>query len=154
MSRLICTHAIRMSSIPINHVTGCLFAFIYELKMKKCSHNQGYIRVKTSTGWELEHRVIMAKMLGRELRSSEVVHHINGDKQDNRPENLQLVANSAHVSQHLVEKFKAHRIELSCPMCGKQFTRRRSKVRWARKQGHRMYCSRRCTGKSNHVKAL
>ena len=46
--------------------------------------------------WKLEHRLIYENALGRNLESGEVIHHRNGNKSDNRLENLQLLTTHTH----------------------------------------------------------
>lgn len=51
-------------------------------------------------GYVAEHRLVAEKMIGRYLKENEVVHHINENKLDNRPENLKVMTAWEHMKLH------------------------------------------------------
>lgn len=53
-------------------------------------------------GYIYEHRLVASEMLGRTLRRGEVVHHINQNKLDNRPENLEVLSRAEHNAEHAI----------------------------------------------------
>lgn len=66
--------------------------------------SNGYVMIKIPNNpmarinsWVPEHRLIMSQIIGRPLIRKEEVHHINGNKQDNRPENLMLLPKPEHT---------------------------------------------------------
>lgn len=60
---------------------------------------EGYRRVGAKG--RPEHRVVMERILGRSLRQDENVHHLNGVRHDNRPENLELWMTQQPIGQRV-----------------------------------------------------
>ncbi|MFH5805445.1 HNH endonuclease signature motif containing protein [Alienimonas sp. DA493] len=64
----------------------------------------GYVQLTAGGPVRYEHRVVMERKLGRKLRKGESVHHINGLRDDNRPENLELWAKYQPAGQRVTDK--------------------------------------------------
>jgi len=56
----------------------------------------GYVK----RGGVHEHRLVMQEKLGRRLSKDEVVHHVDGDKRNNAPENLEVITWTEHMRIH------------------------------------------------------
>jgi hypothetical protein len=99
--------------------------------------NNGYRKTKTDGRPTLQHRYVMEKFTGRPLRKNEYVHHINGDKSDNRVSNLQIMTPKEH-SFHHNQKYP---LVKNCVICGEQFVPHPTKRKRAQT------CSSECKGK-------
>jgi len=71
--------------------------------------SRGYIRIHVRGKYYLQHRYVMAKKLGRPLRANEQVHHKDGNKGNNKINNLEIVLKNVHYGQ------------IACPHCNKKF---------------------------------
>lgn len=70
-------------------------------KLRRAHLGRGEGRTYTKLYGRHEHRVVAEQILGRPLKPGEVVHHIDGNKRNNAPENLMVFASQAeHVKWH------------------------------------------------------
>ncbi len=61
-------------------------------------------RDSRDNGFVAEHRDVMGKKLGRKLNSSEIVHHKDGNKLNNKSRNLELMSKKEHFKTHNTKK--------------------------------------------------
>ncbi len=84
----------------------------------------GYAFIKLCDGsWQRYHRYLMEKRLKRKLRRSEIVHHIDGNKLNNRLRNLEITDRSRHAAHHITGR----KVSAKTRLLMKLATRRRVK---------------------------
>src|SRR5690625_2403546 len=125
-------------------------ADVKEIKHKRKNHN-GYIEIympdhhrARGNGYVFKHIVIAEKMINRNIKPNEVVHHINEIKTDNRTSNLKVMDRGEHTKLHSKDR-KTGRY-LKCEHCGSEFYRKPSHVKTAR------FCSLECNGNASNIK--
>lgn len=95
---------------------------------EKTMHSSGYVLVwmpehpRASRGRVLEHIVVAEQKIGRPLNPGEQVHHIDGNKTNNDPANLEVLSNADHQRKHLDKPmFQKKRVVIQCKVCGADF---------------------------------
>lgn len=127
-----------------------LGAFFWKIKKIVSKGDYNYAVVKehpnaTKHGYVLEHRIVVENHLGRFLNPNEIVHHINGNKKDNRIENLEVHDKADHSRSHRIQQGRKM-VKLLCPSCKCEFIREYRQTHKV-KPTEWTACSPKCRGK-------
>lgn len=108
---------------------GSGYIMLYKPKHPNC----------TLEGYVMEHRLEMEKEIDRYLEKNEIVHHINGKKDDNRIKNLELTVKGEHTKQHFKDSFEVKEIRdeikllksiiNNCSKCKKLYEEKSNKIK-------------------------
>lgn len=93
-----------------------------------------------STGYVYIHVIVAEKKLGRYLKKGENVHHIDGNRLNNNPNNIEVLSKTAHHKKHAQEQIASFETQV-CANCGTTF-KRRSNQRKELKGTKEVFCSR------------
>lgn len=107
--------------------------------------NKGYAKVMTKghpradrDGYVLEHIIAAEKKIGRLLNDKEVVHHKDGDKLNNKPDNLIVFASHGEHLKHHADIRGRATATVICDTCGNHFTKRKLAIK------RYNFCNRKC----------
>ncbi len=95
-------------------------------------------------------RYLMSVHLGRLLTKQEHVDHINGDKVDDRIENLQILSQLQNSLKYSEKDNPAELVELVCPTCGVTFYRPKNRAYRFTKLNKLQNCSRSCASSNKN----
>lgn len=111
--------------------------------LERYEYPDGYVKLKLKNGKVVdEHRYIYCNYIQRELDYNEIIHHKNGNKKDNRIENLELQGRGEHNRLH---KGETPMTTLKCSYCNKEFQRETRIINFKRKHNQiNFFCSRSC----------
>ena len=99
------------------------------------------------------HRVLVENRLGRLLQSTEIPHHIDGNKFNNVDSNIDVLTKEEHDRLHSTER-TLPLTKVNCGYCGTKFEVKHSDymLRMRRSKTGLLFCSRSCGTKYNAAK--
>ena len=112
--------------------TGVGYFYVYDSKHPLAPKSGGKIYV---------HRYITSIKIGRWVTIDEVVHHIDENKQNNTPENLEVMTNAEHIMHHHMERGYVS-LESVCDTCGVVFNHYQARI--DKSMSGKVFCSRPC----------
>jgi hypothetical protein len=102
----------------------------------------GYRVIRVNGVSHLEHRLVMENWIGRKIKKDEHIHHKDGDKLNNRIDNLILLTSKEHATLH---RRQVKWLKLICPSCKRTRIKKVSKHLALEAHTHRVaYCNKQC----------